>query len=178
MAAAPWLAALAGWATAAMAFATAARARRLAETDALTGLPNRRGLARAWDRAGGRLQLHFLDLSGFRAVNASHGHAVGDRVLAEVAGRLKAALPDGSALARHGGDEFVVLAPPGCDPGPALAAALAAPVRLPDGSALQLGLWLGTAPPDATGLETALAAAIADMGRRRAEAASAAVQRG
>lgn len=170
-----WALAATGWAMAGAALAAAGRARRTAETDPLTGLPNRRGLARAWQRARGDATLHFLDLSGFRAVNGAHGHAVGDRVLAEVARRLAAALPAGAMLARHGGDEFVVLAPPEADPAPALAAALAAPVPLPDGGSVTLGLWLGAAPAGSGSLEGALAAAVADMRRRRL-AASAPVQ--
>ncbi len=172
MAALPWLVALAGWAAAAVAAGAAARARAMAETDALTGLPNRRGLARAWASHGRRARLHFLDLSGFRAVNAAHGHAVGDLVLGQVTRRLEAALPRGSALFRHGGDEFVVLAPPEADIRAPLAAALDAPFPLPGGATVRLGLWLGSAAPGTLSLADALAAAIADMGRRRAAATS------
>jgi GGDEF domain-containing protein len=177
-----WLVALAGWAVAGFALGAAGRAREAAETDPLTGLRNRRGLARAWTR--GCLRLHFLDLSGFRAVNGAHGHAVGDQVLEKVARRLEAALPDGSALFRHGGDEFVVLAPPATDVATALSNAVAAPFPLPGGGAVSLGLWLGQASPGAATLDAALGEAIADMGRRRAGAggsvasASAEVQAG
>ncbi len=164
--------AAAGWVVAGAALAAAAKARRKAETDPLTGLPNRRGLARAHSRmtsgqAGVRLV--FLDLSGFRAVNGAHGHHIGDQVLKAVAGRLRAALPDGAILARHGGDEFVILSA-GADPTAALEAALARPFVLPSGSLIRLGLWTGAAPAEATGLDEALAAAVADMQRRRAEA--------
>lgn len=171
-----WALAAAGWAAAAMALAVAGAARRTASTDALTGLPNRRALAAAFRADRGQRRLAFLDLSGFRAVNAAHGHAVGDSILVAVARRLEAGLPRGSALFRHGGDEFVVLAPPGADIGAALAGALASPFPLPDGSSVRLGLWLGTAPAGTRPLDAALGAAIADMARRRAEAASAPVQ--
>ncbi|MFO1267316.1 MAG: diguanylate cyclase [Rubrivivax sp.] len=93
--------------------------RRLAETDALTGLPNRRGLqsrlaAALGDRrasAAGRLTaLYMLDLDGFKPVNDRHGHDVGDALLAAVGERLRAQLRGSDVVARMGGDEFVVLA--------------------------------------------------------------------
>ncbi|WP_448581661.1 GGDEF domain-containing protein [Thermaurantiacus sp.] len=171
----------AGWMLAGVALAAAFSASRTASTDALTGLGNRRGLATAFRADRGRRQLSFLDLSGFRAINAAHGHAVGDSVLQAVARRLEQALPAGSALFRHGGDEFVVLAPPAADILDAFTRALARPFPLPGGGQVQLGVWLGSAPPGAAPLEAALRAAITDMGRRRAEtraraAASARVQ--
>ncbi len=84
--------------------------------DALTGLPNRvlfeerleRAVVSA-ERYGRRLALLFFDLDGFKLVNDTFGHEVGDAVLREVAQRLRAGLRRSDTLARFGGDEFVVL---------------------------------------------------------------------
>jgi diguanylate cyclase (GGDEF)-like protein/PAS domain S-box-containing protein len=83
--------------------------------DALTGLPNRTLFAeqlaeRLAEPACGRLGLSFLDLDGFKDINDSLGHAVGDQLLVAVARRLEEAVAQGDRLvARLGGDEFVVL---------------------------------------------------------------------
>jgi len=88
----------------------------LAHTDALTGLPNRRGLQQALQAAlpgasAQRLQAVFLmDLDGFKAVNDRLGHDAGDLLLQEVARRLRDALRGADVVARLGGDEFVALA--------------------------------------------------------------------
>ena len=86
------------------------RARALAMTDVLTGLPNRGGLIARLDGrrgASGLAQL-FVDMDGFKAVNDRHGHAAGDRVLVEAAVRL-AAIAAPHFTCRLGGDEFVVM---------------------------------------------------------------------
>ncbi len=91
-----------------------ARAVEQALTDPLTGLRNRRGLDRALGRlaAGGvPFGLVHLDLDHFKQINDSRGHAAGDRVLAEVAARLRRAVRDDDSVARLGGDEFVILLP-------------------------------------------------------------------
>jgi diguanylate cyclase (GGDEF)-like protein len=90
--------------------------RRLALTDALTGLPNRpamldalgREIARQ-TREGGRFGLLYLDLDGFKELNDEHGHAVGDMALREAGLALRAAVRKGDMPARMGGDEFAVL---------------------------------------------------------------------
>jgi diguanylate cyclase (GGDEF)-like protein len=85
--------------------------------DGLTGLANRAQLISRIDIAVARCQRHgetsaviFLDLDGFKPVNDQYGHAIGDRVLVEVARRLEHIATRGTDLvARLGGDEFVVL---------------------------------------------------------------------
>ncbi|WP_319923551.1 GGDEF domain-containing protein [Klebsiella variicola] len=84
----------------------------LARNDPLTGLANRLGLREAFRRTVLNTRLiaiHCLDLDGFKNVNDNHGHASGDRVLNIVADRLRRVVPEGSTVARIGGDEFVVL---------------------------------------------------------------------
>lgn len=83
--------------------------REEARHDPLTGLPNRRGLAAAWDAMPGEKALLLIDLVGFKAVNDAHGHVVGDRLLQQVSGRLVAAVSPHGALARWGGDEFAAI---------------------------------------------------------------------
>lgn len=92
--------------------------RQLAYYDALTGLPNRRLLEdrlehaiRHAHRKQQMLAVMFIDLDHFKAVNDTHGHAVGDLLLTEVSRRLKSCLREDDTLARLGGDEFIVLLP-------------------------------------------------------------------
>jgi len=86
--------------------------------DPLTGLPNRQWLLeRIWtalddaERIGARAALMLIDLDHFRHVNDTLGHLAGDRLLLQIADRLKGALPRGAEVARLGGDEFAVLLP-------------------------------------------------------------------
>lgn len=89
----------------------------LARTDVVTGLANRAGLNHAMVEtmmgvdADSKLALIWLDLDRFKEVNDLLGHPVGDRVLSEVAKRLKEVAPRGSTVARFGGDEFIVFCP-------------------------------------------------------------------
>ncbi|MFJ3764229.1 putative bifunctional diguanylate cyclase/phosphodiesterase [Streptomyces sp. NPDC090082] len=89
--------------------------------DPLTGLPNRQWLLeRAWtaleeaEGEGARAALVLIDLDRFRSVNDTLGHLAGDRLLLQIAERLRLALPRGAEAARLGGDEFAVLLP-ACD---------------------------------------------------------------
>ena len=88
---------------------------RMAYRDGLTDLPNRASLITAVEdeivaSAGHNcFGLLFVDLDRFKEVNDRYGHADGDRVLREAAGRLAQAVRGGDLVARHGGDEFVVL---------------------------------------------------------------------
>jgi diguanylate cyclase (GGDEF)-like protein len=92
-----------------------ARIEELAYTDPLTGLSNRRRFEERMESAllqarldGGAVALLFLDLDGFKAVNDTFGHAVGDQLLQVVADRLRSRLRRADLLARLGGDEFLV----------------------------------------------------------------------
>ena len=88
----------------------------LAYHDVLTNLPNRllfhdrlqQALAHA-KRYSGNLAIFFLDLDGFKGVNDTLGHALGDRLLQDVANRLLATTRESDTIARLGGDEFVIL---------------------------------------------------------------------
>jgi len=88
--------------------------RRQAEEDPLTGLANRAHLNRLLleqaSASAGCLVL-FIDLDGFKLINDSCGHEVGDEVLIEVARRLRSTVRPTDTVARLGGDEFVVLCP-------------------------------------------------------------------
>jgi diguanylate cyclase (GGDEF)-like protein len=82
--------------------------------DPLTGVANRYVLTDRMDQLSGNAvnrgqALMMLDLDGFKDVNDSFGHPVGDQVLIDVAGRLARAIPEGAVLVRLGGDEFGVL---------------------------------------------------------------------
>ncbi|WP_235482073.1 putative bifunctional diguanylate cyclase/phosphodiesterase [Streptomyces roseoverticillatus] len=121
--------------------------------DALTGLPNRTMFFERLDRAlapgGDRFGVCYLDLDGFKAVNDSLGHAVGDRLLVAVAERLRTCTGAPAELvARLGGDEFVALltGPAALSDATSLAgrmlAALAEPVRL-DGRDLSVRASIG-----------------------------------
>ena len=85
-------------------------------TDELTGLLNRRGFLRlageelSIARAGNRsLTLVYIDVDGLKAINDRHGHAAGDRLLADTASLLRRVFRETDVVARIGGDEFVVL---------------------------------------------------------------------
>lgn len=117
--------------------------RDLAERDQLTGLLNRRGLMAAARRLWSAVHpaaVVVVDLNGFKAVNDTCGHDVGDRVLATVATRLDALL--WTTAARTGGDEYVLLVDGGITPDvlPAtIAAAVSAPVPTPGGPVVVTG---------------------------------------
>lgn len=86
--------------------------------DFLTGLPNRRSLLARLRKSIDDSQqsrndvvVMFIDLDGFKDVNDSLGHSVGDSLLIEVARRMESKLPRNATLTRHGGDEFVAILP-------------------------------------------------------------------
>ncbi len=95
-----------------------ARVLRLSMTDGLTGLHNRRSIldilyrqtARAGEQ-GSPLAVALVDLDHFKAINDTHGHQVGDRVLVEAARALASKLEQPAAVGRFGGEEFLVVLP-------------------------------------------------------------------
>lgn len=93
------------------------RLTELANTDVLTGLPNRHAISEQIEAAlaaetGDTLRqvgILFLDLDNFKRVNDHYGHVTGDRLLKDVSGIISQCLPEDATLARLGGDEFLVL---------------------------------------------------------------------
>lgn len=90
--------------------------KQMAHYDALTGLPNRVLVAdrlnqamAQHERRGRFLAVVFIDLDGFKQVNDSYGHEVGDRLLAALAVQMRSALREGDTIGRLGGDEFIAL---------------------------------------------------------------------
>ena len=87
-------------------------------TDPMTGLPNARSLQLQFEREAGRasrgdtgFQLLMLDLDGFKAVNDTFGHKVGDEMLRQIGQVILGQLRDYDFLARYGGDEFIAIVP-------------------------------------------------------------------
>lgn len=135
------------------------RAHEAATHDVLTGLPNRawlideldRRMSRDRQRSADNFAVHFIDFDGFKLVNDTYGHMVGDEVLRACARRLQSVSRHQESVARFGGDEFVMI-----QDGPvtrASAAALAARIRaavsgdvvMPDGQRVPVGLSIGVA---------------------------------
>lgn len=86
---------------------------RLANSDELTGLPNRRAFFTAAEQLQGRAALGegilacaIADIDNFKRVNDEHGHAAGDNILKSVGGAMRAMEPEGGLIARLGGEEF------------------------------------------------------------------------
>ena len=148
--------------------ASVADGLRLAMTDPLTGLHNRRyafpHLARIVERAqesGRRFAVMVMDLDRFKSVNDTYGHAAGDAVLVEVAKRLRSNLRAVDLLARIGGEEFLVALPDtSLDAARTTAERLrrvisASPVPLPvSGGSVPVTLSIGLALGDGTGAQS------------------------
>jgi diguanylate cyclase (GGDEF)-like protein len=123
--------------------------------DSLTGLLNRYAL---FDRAGigaetavqaDRLSVHLIDLDGFKRVNDTFGHEIGDRLLRAVASRLRSLAREGDLVARLGGDEFAMIRRVGDDTreaaldlGRHIVSAVAAPFEI-DGHQLNISASVG-----------------------------------
>jgi len=132
-----------------------AESRYMALHDALTGLPNRvlfrnlleSRLREPVDEENGVAVL-FIDLDGFKSVNDTLGHTVGDLLLKKIAIEFRDALSDGEHIARLGGDEFAILMPCGADLNPATAMAqsvisIAARLHMIDGHEIRIGASVG-----------------------------------
>jgi diguanylate cyclase (GGDEF)-like protein len=134
------------------------RVLEFAQTDILTGLPNRAYFLERLEEIGsqerlrgGAFSILMLDLDRFKNVNDSLGHAAGDALLRQVANRLKSALRVSDVLARLGGDEFAIIQA-GCDDQRAASMDLAAriakliaePFLLP-GHRVEIGTSIGIA---------------------------------
>ena len=136
------------------------RLEYLAQYDSLTSLPNRTRFREALSRAcqaNRPLSLLLLDLDGFRAVNDTLGHQVGDALLVAVAERLRACLGNADIAARLGGDEFAILLASSDRPGAErlasrLIASVSAPFRL-DTVTASIGLSIGIVFPDDASLD-------------------------
>lgn len=127
--------------------------QRLALTDSLTGLANRRSIMATLDdevAAGGSFAVALIDLDGFKQVNDSFGHHAGDQLLCAIGERLNEAADRGDEVGRLGGDEFIVLFRNVADEAEcsaranALLGTLCAPVEI-DGKRLRFGASLGFA---------------------------------
>ncbi|NLT54213.1 MAG: EAL domain-containing protein [Actinomycetales bacterium] len=146
--------------------------------DTVTGLPNRAMLARALTKAIRDVRLDkvsgltviVMDLVGFKRVNDTFGHQVGDRLLREIGERMGEALAGRGTLARLSGDEFAVVLPglsgrePALEVGQALEAVLERPVGI-EGVDIEVGVSIGIsqAPDHGVDSETLLKRADAAM---------------
>ncbi len=151
--------------------------------DPLTGLANRRlldellaaSLSRV-ERSSEPVQVVYVDLNDFKAVNDIHGHAAGDAVLQETARRFKAAVRVGDIVARVGGDEFVLVLQPAVDAFEAFRTrvdcALAEPIDVGGGIKVSCTASIGLADSRTTGTDPArlLSAADANMYARKSAA--------
>jgi diguanylate cyclase (GGDEF)-like protein len=129
---------------------------QLARSDSMTGVFNRSVLAEDLPRmlaTGGMVAVHALDLDRFKEANDRFGHPVGDALLKQVAGRLKALAAPDDLVVRMGGDEFV-LVQRAADDAQAMAQRIVQSISLPydvDGQMVEVGASVGVAVAPADG---------------------------
>lgn len=154
----------------------------MADTDALTGLPNRRALDAAlqrWHRQGNAAAHYgvlFLDIDNFKPVNDRFGHATGDLVLRLSADRLRSVVRPDDLLVRLGGDEFVILLKSELSSKQLallwqrLQSAIETPIRM-DGHEILLGVSIGIAysPQDGNSIDALIKSADARMYEHKQE---------
>ncbi|MCW8327376.1 EAL domain-containing protein [Photobacterium sp. SDRW27] len=153
------------------------KAKYNAEHDFLTGLLNRRGITNAIiENQHSQLpySLLFLDIDGFKLVNDTYGHAIGDKLLRAIAIRLQESVKFKGLLARFGGDEFIIQVEHRNIENTTLfakhiIASLNKPFHLKEVGELSIGCSIGTAnyPEDAKDIETLVTQA--DMAMHRAK---------
>jgi len=164
-----------------VARAVEAEMSHLAQHDTLTKLPNRTLLQDRLGQAittagrnGTRIAVLFLDLDGFKHINDSLGHAIGDRLLQSVAKRLLASVRTSDTVSRIGGDEFVVLLSEVAHAGDAgvkagkILAALNAPLEI-DQHNLRVTASIGVTTYPEDGQETAMLIKNADLAMYQAK---------
>jgi diguanylate cyclase (GGDEF)-like protein len=158
---------------------TEERIRFVAHHDDLTQLPNRLMFKERLNAAlagceGEGFALLYLDLDGFKLVNDTRGHDIGDRLLVAVAQRLRDNLREGDTVARMGGDEFAIIQLSGGQPGAAIAlarrliAAIGEPFEV-DGRRSVIGISVGIAVYPRDGDNTDALLRNADMALYRAK---------
>ena len=152
---------------------------QLVETDALTGLLNRRGVhsrtETLWAGAIRRdepVNIAFIDIVGLKRANDAHGHELGDRIIVEVAAAIRASARRDDLVSRWGGDEFVVLAKGDVSSAAALQDRVLTNLNLREavfGGRWQAAITVGTASaaPAHVGFQELLERADADMYERR-----------
>lgn len=133
---------------------SAQQAHQRAIHDPLSSLLNRAGFLERLDERLVRkveMDLHFLDLDGFKEVNDAWGHAVGDALIKLVAARIEALLPDDALFARLGGDEFAIAVAKGAvdELSETILRALATPFII-GGRTIEIGVSIGLVSTDAT----------------------------
>ena len=157
-----------------------AEAKKLARHDSLTGLPNRRSFDETLvdvlrkTTIDSQSALLMLDLDGFKSINDSYGHSVGDRALVEFAERITAIMRPGAMFIRVGGDEFAVILPniKSLDEPTSLARRITAAVAEPflfDRVAATVGVGVGIAVAPSDGMDPDLLAKRADRALYRAK---------
>jgi diguanylate cyclase (GGDEF)-like protein len=153
------------------------KAKYNAEHDFLTDLLNRRGISNAINESNHKQQpysLLFLDIDGFKLINDTYGHAIGDKLLKAIAIRLRENLQHKGLLARFGGDEFMIQVEHRnvqntLSFAKNIIAKLNKPFHLKEVGELSIGCSIGTAsyPDDADNIETLVTQA--DMAMHRAK---------